>query len=117
MPPPQSNSVFGLHLATGRSAVENPRESSVSIFFCSELTQLTTIDLVASVRAVGLSVAVEVTIDAGFVLLTLELIRSTRYVLTDRRHLVVTLWAILFTVTDPALVDAGYPVAALVFQR
>lgn len=80
-------------------------------------TQLTTIHLVASVRAVRLAVAVEVPVDARFVLLALELVRSARYVLTDRRHLVVTLRAVLLAVADPALVDAGDPIAALVLQR
>lgn len=54
-------------------------------------------------------------VDAGFVLFALELIRSTGYVLADRGHLVVTLGAILFPVADPAFVDAGDTVGALVF--
>lgn len=59
----------------------------------------------------------EVPVDARFVLLALELVRPARYVLTDRRHLVVTLRAVLLAVADPALVDAGDPIAALVLKR
>lgn len=59
----------------------------------------------------------EVPIDARFVLLALELVRSAGYVLTDRWHLVVALGTILFPVTDPALVDAGDPILALVLER
>lgn len=75
--------------------------------FSTVTALLTTIDLIAAIRALRFTIAVEVPIDAGFVLFALELIGPAGYILADWRHLVVTLRTILLAVTDPAFVDTG----------
>lgn len=77
----------------------------------------TTVELIATIGAIVLAIASEVTVDAQFVLHALELIRAAGYVAADRRHLVITTWTILLAITDPAAMDAGDKIIASILER
>lgn len=85
--------------------------------FSQQKFTLTTINLIATVGTIRFTVAVKMSVDAGFILLALELIRSTSDILTDRRQFVIALRTILFSIANPTLMDTGYSVATLVLQR
>jgi len=82
----------------------------------AELSQLTAVQLVASIFALSFARAVEVTGDAGPVS-ALILIRTTRDVLTQRRHLVIAAGTICFAIAYPAPMDARNAVFALILCR
>lgn len=118
MPPPQSNSVLRSHVRFGAADWGKDKigfremiEAMHEIIFLL----LTAIQLVTSISTLRLAWAVEMASNARLVS-ALELISSTRNVLTVGHHLVIATGTILFAITNPWTMNARNAVFAEIFS-